>query len=53
MANRQKNERRKPQKCPNATFNILMDKYKEGRVGIRERENQTIRFPWIRPVALQ
>jgi hypothetical protein len=31
----QKNERGKPQQCPEATFNILMAKYKEGRVGAR------------------
>jgi hypothetical protein len=27
----QKNERSKPQQCPNATFDILMAKYKEGK----------------------
>jgi hypothetical protein len=37
-----KNERSKPQQRLKATFNILMAKYKEGRAGIRERENQTI-----------
>jgi hypothetical protein len=38
----QKNKRSKPQQWPKATFNILLTKYKEGRAGIRERENQTI-----------
>jgi hypothetical protein len=33
----------KPQRCPKATFNILMAKYKEGKVDIRDCENQTIR----------
>jgi hypothetical protein len=31
-----------PQRRPKTTFNILMAKYKEGRAGIRGRENQTI-----------
>jgi hypothetical protein len=48
-----KNERNKPQSRPKATFNILMAKYREDRAGIRERENWTIRFPWIRPIPLQ
>jgi hypothetical protein len=48
-----KNERSKPQSRPKATFNILMAKYREDRAGIRERENWTIRFPWIRPIPLQ
>jgi hypothetical protein len=48
-----KNERSKPQSRPNTTFNILMDKYREGRIGAREHENWTILFPWIRPVLLQ
>jgi hypothetical protein len=39
-----KNERSKPQSHPKATF-ILMAKYREGRAGIRERENWTNRFP--------
>jgi hypothetical protein len=34
-----KNERSKSQKHPNATFDILMVKYKEGRVDNRKREN--------------
>jgi hypothetical protein len=34
-----KNEKSKPQQCPKPTLDILMAKYKEGRVGIREREN--------------
>jgi hypothetical protein len=38
----QTNEEGKPQQCPKATFSILMDKYKEGRAGIRGRENWTI-----------
>jgi hypothetical protein len=37
-----KNEGSKLQKCPKATFDIFMTKYKEGRVGIRERENWAI-----------
>jgi hypothetical protein len=40
-----KNERRKPQSCPKATFDILMAKYREGRAGIKGHENRTIRFP--------
>jgi hypothetical protein len=39
----QKNEGSKPQRCPKATFNILMAMYKEGRAGVRGRENWTIR----------
>jgi hypothetical protein len=39
----QKNEGSKPQRRLKATFNILMAKYKEGRAGIRGRENWTIR----------
>jgi hypothetical protein len=38
-----KNERSKSQECPKVTFDILMAKYKEGRVNTRERENWTIR----------
>jgi hypothetical protein len=34
-----KNEGSKPQRRPRATFDILMDKYKEGRAGIRGHEN--------------
>jgi hypothetical protein len=34
-----KNKRSKPQQRPNATFDILMAKYKEGRSGIRECKN--------------
>jgi hypothetical protein len=41
----QKNEGSKPQRRPKATLDILMVKYKEGRVGIRGRENRTIRNP--------
>jgi hypothetical protein len=40
-----KNERDKPQQRAKATFDILMAKYREGKVGIRELENRTIRFP--------
>jgi hypothetical protein len=29
----------KLQRCPKATFDILMAKYKEGKAGIRGREN--------------
>jgi hypothetical protein len=32
-----------PQRHPNATFDILLAKYKEGRANVRGRENQTIR----------
>jgi hypothetical protein len=39
-----KNEKSKPQQCPKATFDILMVKYKEGRVGISEHENWTIQI---------
>jgi hypothetical protein len=39
----QKNEGGKPQRRPKATFDILMAKYKEGRVGIRGHKNRTIR----------
>jgi hypothetical protein len=35
----QKNEGSRPQRCPKATFNILMAKYKEARAGIRGRKN--------------
>jgi hypothetical protein len=38
----QKNERSKPQRCPKATFDILMAKYKEARAAIRGHENWTI-----------
>jgi hypothetical protein len=38
----QKNEGSKPQRCPKATFDILMAKYKEGRADIRGRKNRTI-----------
>jgi hypothetical protein len=47
-----KNERSKLQKHPNATFNILMAKYKEGRASIRgaktrpsRKPNKTVQFP--------
>jgi hypothetical protein len=39
----QKNEGTKLQRCPKATFDILMHKYKEGRAGIKGHENWTIR----------
>jgi hypothetical protein len=42
---RQKNEGGKPQHHPNATFDILLAKYKEGRAGVRGHENRTIRNP--------
>jgi hypothetical protein len=38
----QRNEGTKLQQSPKATFNILMAKYKEGRAGIIDHENQTI-----------
>jgi hypothetical protein len=39
----QKNEGSKPQRCPKATFSILMAKYKEGRASIKGHKNWTIR----------
>jgi hypothetical protein len=41
----QKSEGGKPQCCPRANFDILMAKYKEGRAGVRGRENWTIQNP--------
>jgi hypothetical protein len=38
-----KNNGSKPQRCPKATFDILMNKYKKGKAGIRGRKNKTIR----------
>jgi hypothetical protein len=38
----QKNEGSKLQRCPKATFDILMAKYKKGRVGIRGHKNWII-----------
>jgi hypothetical protein len=38
-----KNDKSKSQQRPKVTFDILMAKYKEGRAGIRERKNWTIR----------
>jgi hypothetical protein len=32
----------KPQRRQKATFDILMAKYKEGRAGVKGRENRTI-----------
>jgi hypothetical protein len=46
-------ERNKPQQCPKATFDILMDKYREGRADTWEHKNWTIWFPWIRLIPLQ
>ncbi len=40
-----KNERSKPRSRPKVTFDILMAKYRGGKVGIRGCENWTIRFP--------
>jgi hypothetical protein len=48
-----KKERSKPQSCPKVTFDILMARYRDGKVGIRGHENWTIQFPWIRPVLLR
>jgi hypothetical protein len=48
-----KNERSKPRSCSKVTFNIIMAKYRDGKASIRGHENQTIRFPWIRPVLLR
>jgi hypothetical protein len=39
-----KNEKSKPHQRPKSTFDILMAKYKEGRTGIMERKNWTIRL---------
>jgi hypothetical protein len=47
-----KNERSRPRSRPKATFDILMAKYKDGKNDIRGHKNQTIRFPWIRPILL-
>jgi hypothetical protein len=41
----QKNEESKPQRCPKATFDILMAKYKDGRADIRVHKNHTMRNP--------
>jgi hypothetical protein len=38
-----KNERSKLHRCPMATFDILMAKYREDRASIRKHENLTIR----------
>jgi hypothetical protein len=40
-----KNERSKPWSRPKVTFDILMFKYRDGKVSIRGRKNWTIRFP--------
>jgi hypothetical protein len=48
-----KNERSKPRSRPKVTFDILMAKYRDGKTNIKGRENQTIRFPWIKPVLLR
>jgi hypothetical protein len=48
-----KYERRKPQSHPQATFDKLMAKYREGKAGISEHENRIIQFSWITPVLLQ
>jgi hypothetical protein len=40
-----KNERSKSRYHLKATFDVLMDKYREGRAGIKGRENRTIWFP--------
>jgi hypothetical protein len=39
-----KNERSKPESRSRATFNILMTKYRDDRVGIRGRKNWIIQF---------
>jgi hypothetical protein len=33
------------ERCPNATFDILMVKNKEGKASIMGRENWTVQFP--------
>jgi hypothetical protein len=38
-----KNKGSKPQRCRKATFDILMNKYKKGKAGIRGHKNKTIR----------
>jgi hypothetical protein len=48
-----KNERSKPRSRQKVTFNVLMAKYREGKVGIKGHENWTIRFSCIRPVLLR
>jgi hypothetical protein len=37
-----KNKRRKPQSRPKVTFDILMDKYRDGNASFRGHENRTI-----------
>jgi hypothetical protein len=50
---RQKNEGSEPQRCPKATFDILLAKYKEGRAGVRGHKKQTIQNPKLdSPVSL-
>jgi hypothetical protein len=39
IGRRKKNDRSKPQSHPKATFNILMDKYRDDKAGIRGHEN--------------
>jgi hypothetical protein len=48
-----KNERSKPRSCPKVIFDILMDKYRDGKASTRGPENRTIWFPWIRSVLLR
>jgi hypothetical protein len=40
-----KNEKSKPWSHPKVTFDILMAKYRDGKVSFRGHKNQTIRFP--------
>jgi hypothetical protein len=48
-----KNERSKLQSHPEATFDILMAKYREDRASMRERKNWTIQFPKpVHPISL-
>jgi hypothetical protein len=49
----QKNKGGKPQCRPKAIFDILVAKYKEGRAGVRGRENRTIQNPKLdSPISL-
>jgi hypothetical protein len=38
------NEKSKPPSCPKATFDILLDKYQEGRAGVMKHKNWALRL---------
>jgi hypothetical protein len=48
-----KNERSKSQSHPKVTFDILMVKYRDGKVEIRGHKNWTIWFAWVRSILLR